>query len=89
MALEVLNRLRSKKLSIFTNTVTAVLVDEYQDTNLLQEDLYFELAKAAKGAFTVVGDDDQSMYRFRGATVELFSEFPKRFQKKFNGMGTK
>ena len=83
MALEVLNRLKSKKLSIFTDTVTAVLVDEYQDTNLLQEDLYFELAKAAKGAFTVVGDDDQSMYRFRGATVELFSEFPKRFQKNF------
>ena len=83
MALEVLNRLKSKKLSIFTATVTAVLVDEYQDTNLLQEDLYFELAKAAKGAFTVVGDDDQSMYRFRGATVELFSEFPKRFQKNF------
>ena len=83
MALEVLNRLKAKKLTIFTDVVTAVLVDEYQDTNLLQEDIYFELAKAANGALTVVGDDDQSMYRFRGATVELFSEFPLRFQKKF------
>src|SRR5262249_51632988 len=56
--------------------IRAVIVDEYQDTNSLQEAIYFEIAKSCQ-AITVVGDDDQSLYRFRGATVELFTEFPK------------
>lgn len=76
---EVLNRLRNKKLQDFQDQLQVVLVDEYQDTNLLQESIYFELAKSCNGALTVVGDDDQSLYRFRGATVELFSDFTKRF----------
>lgn len=83
MASEVLNRLKRGQLDDFTAKIQAVLVDEYQDTNLLQESLYFELGKAAKGALTVVGDDDQSMYRFRGATVELFRDFGIRFRKVF------
>lgn len=58
----------------------AVLVDEYQDTNLLQEQIYFELVRRQKAAFTVVGDDDQSLYRFRGATIELFRDFAARAQ---------
>ena len=61
-----------------------VLVDEYQDTNLLQEQIYFKLAEAAAcngGSFTVVGDDDQSLYRFRGATVDLFTNFKERCEK--------
>jgi DNA helicase II / ATP-dependent DNA helicase PcrA len=77
---EVLNRLRNSQLGEFIEQVKVVLVDEYQDTNLLQESVYFELAKACDGALTVVGDDDQSLYRFRGATVELFSEFEGRCQ---------
>lgn len=56
----------------------AILVDEYQDTNLLQEQLYFELVRRNAAAFTVVGDDDQSLYRFRGATIELFRDFAAR-----------
>lgn len=80
---EVLQRLRDGKLEEFRAGLRVVLVDEYQDTNLLQEQLYFELAKRCHGALTVVGDDDQSLYRFRGATVELFSEFPGRFAKAF------
>lgn len=75
----VLTRLASGGLTEFTNELKVVLVDEYQDTNLLQERLYFELAKRCDGALTVVGDDDQSLYRFRGATVDLFSNFEKRF----------
>jgi DNA helicase-2/ATP-dependent DNA helicase PcrA len=58
-------------------------VDEYQDTNLLQEQIYFELARVAKGhggSIAVVGDDDQSLYRFRGATVELFAGFCRRLE---------
>lgn len=78
---EVLSRLRGGQLGEFQQQVKVVLVDEYQDTNLLQEGIYFELAKSCGGALTVVGDDDQSLYRFRGATVELFSDFGKRFHR--------
>jgi DNA helicase-2/ATP-dependent DNA helicase PcrA len=77
----VLARLSAGGFTEFTNELEVVLVDEYQDTNLLQESLYFELAKRCNGALTVVGDDDQSMYRFRGATVDLFSNFEQRFLK--------
>lgn len=80
---EVLKRLSDGKLTEFTKGLRAILVDEYQDSNLMQEQLYFELASACKGALCVVGDDDQSLYRFRGATVELFSNFPARFAKRF------
>lgn len=68
----------------FTSKIRFVLVDEYQDTNLLQERIYFELARNALkngGSVTVVGDDDQSIYRFRGATVDLFTTFQERIQQ--------
>lgn len=55
-----------------------VMVDEYQDTNPLQEAIYFELVRRTGASFTVVGDDDQSLYRFRGATIELFRDFRER-----------
>lgn len=80
---EVLVRLRASQLTDFTDDLQVVLVDEYQDTNLLQEQIYFELASACGGALAVVGDDDQSLYRFRGATVELFSDFPSRYSSRF------
>lgn len=80
---EVLQRLKAGQLREFTDELEVVLVDEYQDTNLLQEELYFELAKSCSGALVVVGDDDQSLYRFRGATVELFRDFPARYQAQF------
>jgi DNA helicase-2/ATP-dependent DNA helicase PcrA len=50
-----------------------VLVDEYQDTNPIQEEVYFALT--GNNDLTVVGDDDQSLYRFRGATVESLIDF--------------
>lgn len=76
-----LQRIRDGKLHRFTSTLKAVLVDEYQDTNPLQESIYFELVRRTSASFTVVGDDDQSLYRFRGATVELFRDFQARFTK--------
>jgi len=76
----VLKRLLDGGLKDFTDELRVVLVDEYQDTNLLQESLYFELARRCKGAICVVGDDDQSLYRFRGATVDLFSDFESRYK---------
>lgn len=54
-----------------------IIVDEYQDTNSIQEQLYFALAKKCKN-ICVVGDDDQALYRFRGATVENLVEFESR-----------
>ena len=57
-----------------------VIVDEYQDTNAVQERLVFNLSSGSKN-ICVVGDDDQSLYRFRGATVENFVDFPNRCKK--------
>ena len=54
-----------------------IIVDEYQDTNSIQEKIYFELARGYKN-IAVVGDDDQALYRFRGATVENLVEFDSR-----------
>jgi DNA helicase-2/ATP-dependent DNA helicase PcrA len=54
-----------------------LIIDEYQDTNFVQEQLFFKLAKGSKN-ICVVGDDDQALYRFRGATVENLVEFEKR-----------
>lgn len=54
-----------------------IIVDEYQDTNSIQEQIYFALAKKTKN-ICVVGDDDQALYRFRGATVENLVEFESR-----------
>ena len=55
-----------------------LLVDEYQDTNYIQEQLLMKLAGKDRN-LCVVGDEDQSLYRFRGATVRNILEFPQRF----------
>jgi DNA helicase-2/ATP-dependent DNA helicase PcrA len=52
-----------------------VLVDEYQDTNSLQA----EIVLKAGSSITVVGDDAQAIYAFRGATVRNILDFPSRF----------
>jgi DNA helicase-2/ATP-dependent DNA helicase PcrA len=54
-----------------------VLVDEYQDTNPIQEEIYFKLVSANSPNIMVVGDDDQAMYRFRGGSVECMVTFDK------------
>lgn len=80
---EFLARLNAGLLDRFTQRLQVILVDEYQDTNFLQEQIYFALARrvnAQGGSVTVVGDDDQSLYRFRGATVEIFRDFQQRLQ---------
>ena len=55
-----------------------VLVDEYQDTNHLQYLLTSLLAGSYENV-CVVGDDDQSIYRFRGATIENILDFEKQY----------
>jgi DNA helicase-2/ATP-dependent DNA helicase PcrA len=55
-----------------------ILVDEYQDTNALQADILATLRPGGQGLM-VVGDDAQSIYAFRSATVRNILEFPERF----------
>jgi DNA helicase-2/ATP-dependent DNA helicase PcrA len=55
-----------------------VLVDEYQDTNALQASIVRALKPDGRGV-TVVGDDAQSIYAFRGATVRNILDFPAQF----------
>ncbi len=57
-----------------------IMVDEYQDTNRLQGDIAYLLAKK-HGNIMVVGDDAQSIYGFRGASHENIMEFPKKFRE--------
>ncbi|MEQ9690636.1 MAG: ATP-dependent helicase, partial [Bauldia litoralis] len=56
-----------------------VLVDEYQDTNRLQSRILLALKPTGRG-LTVVGDDAQSIYSFRAATVRNILDFPKEFR---------
>jgi DNA helicase II / ATP-dependent DNA helicase PcrA len=55
-----------------------VLVDEYQDTNKLQSEILLAMKPTGQGV-TVVGDDAQSIYSFRGATVRNILDFPHQF----------
>src|SRR5690242_13869857 len=55
-----------------------VLVDEYQDTNRLQASILLALKPSGRG-LTVVGDDAQSIYSFRAATVRNILDFPAQF----------
>ncbi|HET6468720.1 MAG TPA: ATP-dependent helicase [Geminicoccaceae bacterium] len=56
-----------------------VLVDEYQDTNAVQAAILLALKPDGRGV-TVVGDDAQAIYAFRGATVRNILDFPDRFR---------
>jgi len=63
-------------VSFCQNKFKYVLVDEYQDTNRAQYEL-LRLITGESGNLMVVGDDDQSIYRFRGAVVENILRFEK------------
>lgn len=56
-----------------------LMIDEYQDTNTIQERIVLKLASRHNN-LCVVGDDDQSLYRFRGASIRNILEFPERFE---------
>lgn len=56
------------------------MIDEYQDTNTIQEKILL-LLSAKHNNLCVVGDDDQGLYRFRGATVRNILEFPNNYKK--------
>jgi DNA helicase II / ATP-dependent DNA helicase PcrA len=73
-------RKRKNILKRYQKQFKFILVDEFQDTNFAQNELAILLAGDDKN-ITVVADDDQSIYRFRGAAVSNVLQFKKSFSK--------
>ena len=67
-----------RELEYWQGVFDYVCVDEFQDTGLLQADIIYMVADTKKNV-CVVGDDDQSIYGFRGASGTVFMDFMKRF----------
>jgi ATP-dependent DNA helicase Rep len=67
-------------LEKWQNKIRYLLVDEYQDTNITQYQLV-KLIAGTLGRFTVVGDDDQSIYAWRGAQPENLAQLQKDFAR--------
>lgn len=76
-ALKLLEK-RPEVLAQLCDKLTHLMVDEYQDTNTIQERILLLLAGERRN-LCVVGDDDQGLYRFRGATIRNILEFPALF----------
>jgi DNA helicase-2/ATP-dependent DNA helicase PcrA len=72
-------RERPKILSQYRKQFKYILLDEFQDTNWAQYEL-IKLLAASKNNLVVVGDDDQSIYKFRGASVSNILAFKKDFK---------
>jgi ATP-dependent helicase/nuclease subunit A len=73
-AYAVLERPQSQARRFYNETVKAILVDEFQDTNSLQARLIHLLAGEETRLF-LIGDDKQSIYKFQGADVSIFNEW--------------
>lgn len=71
---------RPNILKVYQDKFKYILIDEFQDTNHAQFELSLLLA-GKRANITVVGDDDQSIYRFRGASISNVLEFRKFFPK--------
>ncbi len=67
-------------LEIYSNNFKYVLVDEYQDTNFIQSK-WLNLLASKHNNICCVGDDDQSIYSWRGAEIKNFLEFDKVYKK--------
>lgn len=65
-------------LNKFRNRFKYLMCDEYQDTNYIQRDILYKLA-GKNGNLCVVGDDDQSIYGFRGAQPDIMLNFDKDY----------
>ena len=67
-----------KMLEYWKNRFQYIMIDEFQDTNMIQAEIFYSLA-GGNGNICVVGDDDQSIYRFRAADSSIMMEFPKKY----------
>lgn len=67
-------------LTEIQSKIRYIMIDEYQDTNYIQEQIVFLIGGNHRN-ICVVGDDDQGLYRFRGATIRNILEFPSKFPK--------
>jgi DNA helicase-2/ATP-dependent DNA helicase PcrA len=76
----ILFRQRKNVLKEYQKQFKYILIDEFQDTNFAQNEIAKLLAGSTKN-ITVCGDDDQSVYRFRGAAVSNIIQFRKSFPK--------
>ena len=74
------NNVRTPLCRTVSGRYTAVLVDEYQDTNALQDAIYFALARPEADNLFFVGDIKQSIYRFRLADPGIFVDKQQRWQ---------
>lgn len=79
-ALELLIK-HPKVLKELQEKIKYLMIDEYQDTNTIQEMILLKLSEGHNN-ICVVGDDDQGLYRFRGATIRNILEFPNNFKPK-------
>lgn len=70
----------SEILKKLQEEIKYIMIDEYQDTNTVQEKLFLLIGGERKN-ICVVGDDDQGIYRFRGATVKNILHFQKNFSE--------
>ncbi|NRD66658.1 UvrD-helicase domain-containing protein [Corallococcus exiguus] len=70
---------RPDVLERYRTRFTHVLVDEFQDTNPVQYAFLRQLAPPPSANLVVVGDDDQSIYRWRGADVDNILQFPMQY----------
>lgn len=71
-----------EELTYYQNRFQYIMVDEYQDTNHAQFRMVQLLSQAHQN-LCVVGDDDQSIYRFRGATIENILSFEQQFEQAY------
>ncbi|NLY20217.1 MAG: UvrD-helicase domain-containing protein [Tissierellia bacterium] len=75
----------SKIVEHYQNQFRYIMIDEYQDTNLIQRELFYKLCSVNKpldrNNLFVVGDPKQSIYAFRGADVEAYNETLKDIEK--------
>jgi DNA helicase II / ATP-dependent DNA helicase PcrA len=71
-----------KKGELYSNikeNLKYLIVDEYQDINPIQDRLITKLHETSKAIVTVVGDDDQNIYNWRGSNNKFIKDFPKKF----------
>ena len=80
LALRLAARVTGRPAASSSDRFRYILVDEFQDTNRAQSELVALLAEGHRNV-TVVGDDDQSIYRFRGAAISNILEFRERYRR--------